>query len=321
MITELKLRNFPISFYAIILGLAGFTVAWQKAESFFGIGNTVSSIIGITGLILFLVISAIYIIKWIKFPQEVKAEFHNPVKINFFPIIAKIFLLGSIILVGLGFHQVAQNLWIIGVILQLGFTFILMYFWMNSDKFELKHISPALFIPIVGNILIPIVGVEFYSAEISWFFFSVGFFLWIIFMIIVFYRIIFAHPLPEKLVPTFFILMAPPAIGFISYVKLTGDFDVFARMMYYFSLFLFFVLLTQIVRFFKIRFFLSWWAYSFPLDALVIATFFAYHQTGMEFFKFIGLFMFALLNILIVFLIFKTAKAISKGHICIEEND
>ena len=36
-------------------------------------------------------------------------------------------------------------------------------------------------------------------------------------------------PLPERLLPTVFILIAPPAVGFIAYVRLTGGVDVFAQ--------------------------------------------------------------------------------------------
>ncbi len=317
----LRLKNFPISFYAIVLGLAGFTVAWQKAEVVFNLSFKLSGIIFVVMLALFVLFSIIYLYKWKKFPIDVKNEFNNPIKINFYPIIAKVFLLTSIILLGFEMEFYSKISWIIGVILQLGFTLVIMSFWMHSAKFELKHISPALFIPIVGNILIPIAGVAHFSSEISWFFFSVGFFLWIIFMVIVFNRIMFHQPLPEKLIPTFFILMAPPAIGFIAYVKLTGSVDVFARLMYYFALFLFIVLLSQIRNFKKIKFYLSCWAYSFPLDALVIATIFIYHETKWIFFSYLAQFMFILLNILIVFLVYKTLKAVSNKQICIEEND
>jgi len=319
MIKKLRLKNFPISFYSIVLGLAGFAVAWQKAESILGIDLNLSYVIFALVIISFVSISLIYIYKFIKFPNEVKNEFNNPIKINFFPIIAKVFLLSSILLLGYNIVVLSKTLWIIGACLQLSFTLIILSVWMHSSYFELKHISPALFIPIVGNIIVPIAGVSHFPAEISWFFFSIGFFLWLIFMTIVFYRIIFHEPLSEKLIPTFFILMAPPAIGFIAYVKLTGDVDVFAKIMYYFSLFLFIALLSQIKYFSRIKFFLSSWAYSFPLDAFTIATIFIYHKTNIIFFKYLAIFSINILSVLILILIYKTINAIKHHKICIEE--
>ena len=316
---KIRLKNFPVSFYSISLGLAGFAVAWQKAEEILGLDLNLSGVLFILMALSFLTISLIYIYKAIKFPGEVKKEFNNPVKINFFPIIAKVILLSSIFLLGWQLMAISKILWIIGAALQLGFTLTIVSAWMHRPHFELKHISPALFIPIVGNIIVPIAGVSHFPAEISWFFFSIGFFLWLIFMTIVFYRIIFHEPLQEKLIPTFFILMAPPAIGFIAYVKLTGGVDIFARLMYYFSLFLFIALLAQFKHFSKIKFYLSSWAYSFPLDAFTIATIFIYHETQMVFFKYVALFSLSLLSLIIIILAYKTFFAIKQKCICVVE--
>jgi len=318
---KLRLKNFPISFYSISLGLAGFAVAWQKAEGILKLDFNLSGLLFILLVLCFLTISLIYLYKFIKFPKEVKKEFHNPVKINFFPIIAKVFLLSSIFLLGWKIMTISKILWMIGAFLQLGFTLIIVSDWMHRPHFELKHISPAIFIPIVGNIIVPIAGVNFVSPEILWFFFSVGFFLWIIFMTIVFYRIIFHEPLHEKMIPTFFILMAPPAIGFIAYVKLTGEVDIFARLMYYFSLFLFIALLMQFKYFSKIKFYLSSWAYSFPLDAFTIATIFIYHETKIVFFKYTAIFSLSLLSLIMMFLAYKTILAVKDKSICVEENE
>jgi len=320
-IKHLRIKNFPISFYSVSLGLAGFAVAWQKAEAILGLGWGVSYIIFTLVVLMFLITSFVYILKWIKFPEEVKKEINNPVKINFYPIIAKVFLLLSIFLLGWKMMALSKVLWIIGAILQFGFSISMISAWMHKTHFELKHISPALFIPIVGNIIVPIAGVTHFPAEISWFFFSIGFCLWLIFTTIVFNRIIFHEPLPAKLIPTFFILMAPPAIGFIAYVKLTGHVDIFAKLMYYFSLFLFFALLAQVKYFSKIKFFLSSWAYSFPLDAFTIATIFIYHETGMVFFKYIAMFSLSLLSIIILILAQKTIMAIKSHEICVEEDE
>ena len=65
MIKKLRLKNFPISFYSIVLGLAGFAVAWQKAESILGIDLNLSYVIFALVIISFVSISLIYIYKFI----------------------------------------------------------------------------------------------------------------------------------------------------------------------------------------------------------------------------------------------------------------
>ena len=320
MIPNLRLKNFPVSFYAITLGLAGFTIAWQKAEELLNWDWGISTILFTIVLILFILSTITYLRKWIKFPQAVKDEFNDPIKINFFPIIAKILLLISILFINIDLLQISKIFWIIGVIFQLGFTLSILTFWMHKDHFKLKHISPAIFMPIVGNMLIPIAGVTHYNPEISWFFFSIGIIFWLTFMTIILNRIMFHQPLKEKLIPTFFILMAPPAIGFIAYVNLTGSIDIPARLLYYFAMFLFILLIVQFKHFSKIKFYLSSWAYSFPLDAFVIASFFLLHKTQWTFMYLFVKFAFITLNILIIILLIKTFQAIKSKKICIEEN-
>src|SRR5699024_8135058 len=98
------------------------------------------------------------------------------------------------------------------------------------------------------------------DPHINWMFFSIGIMFSIIYMTIFMNRIIFHPPLPNQLTPTFFILLAPPSIGFISYVKLTGNVDAFAYVLYGFAFYLGLLFIVQFKRFFTIPFTISWWA-------------------------------------------------------------
>ena len=84
---------------------------------------------------------------------------------------------------------------------------------------------------------------------------------------------------------------------------------------------MFMLVILQYKLFTKIKFYLSWWAYSFPLDALIIGTLLMYHSTEFKFFKYTSWVMFVFLNIVIVLLVIKTIIAIKKGKICIEEEE
>ena len=314
-----RLKNFPISFLAICLGLIGFTLAWQKAEQILKLPLILSNYLLYFSIIIIAVILSIYILKIIKYPKEVKREFNHPIKLNFYPILAKLFLISSIIFLSLNM-LVSKYLWWIGVIVQFIFTIIIMSAWIRHNKFEIHHINPSWFIPVVGCIIIPIAGVKHFSPELSWFFFSIGLFWWLILTTLVMNRVIFHHPIPDKLIPTFFILFAPPVIGFIALTKLIG-LNPFGNLLYYFGAFLFILILFQFKLFAKLKFYLSWWAYSFPMDALAIGTFLMYHETGLLFFKIISWIIFVLLNGIILLLIIKTIFAIKHKKICIEEED
>lgn len=318
---NLKLKNFPISFFAPVLGFAGFALALQKLEGLFPvIPNYISlSFLSLT-VLLFITVFIIYTVKFIVFPKDIIKEYNHPVKINFFPLISKILLVLSVAFLSVDM-TVSKYLWVIGLIINTFFTFSILGEWISKEHFKIHHMSPAWFIPVVGNLIIPIAGVQHFSPEISWFFFSVGVVWMFILTTIVLYRLILHEPLQKKLVPTLFILFAAPAIAFIAYMKLTDSFDAFAHILYYFALFLFFLILSQWKLFRKIKFFLSWWAYTFPLAAMALGTVQFYHTTQITGFKYLVVMIVLMLALFISKLLFHTIKAISKKEICIEEDE
>jgi tellurite resistance protein len=142
---------------------------------------------------------------------------------------------------------------------------------------------------------------------------------WIILLTIIFYRMLFHNPINEKLLPTLFILIAPPAVGFVSYTRLVGEADNFGRILYAIGLFLTLQLLTQAPRFIRLKFFLSWWAYSFPLAAISIASFLQYELTNKAPYLWIASALLGLLTVLVAILIAKTVNAIRHKRICVED--
>lgn len=120
--------------------------------------------------------------------------------------------------------------------MHLSITLLIVSCWITKN-YEIAHSNPAWFLPVVGNIIVPIFGVDVVHKEISWFFFSVELSFWLLLFTIIVYRIIFDHQLAEKFIPTLFILIAPPAVGFVSYLKLVGHVDGFARILLYLAFF------------------------------------------------------------------------------------
>lgn len=313
-----RLQNFPISFFAVVMGLAGAAIAWQRTETLWGWnGITGSALLWLSGL-TYLLIFIIYLTKSFHHGSEVKKEFKNITKLAFFPTITISLLLLSIAAMN-SYPAFSQALWFVGTVGHLFFSVAIISIWIRHPSLEINHISPAWFIPVVGNILVPITGVAYAPAEISWFFFSIGLVFWIALFTILLYRLIFHNPLPERLLPTLFILIAPPAVGFIAYVKLMGAVDSMARILYYFALFVFILMIPQLRMLSKIKYYLSWWAYTFPMAALTIATILMYHQVQIDLFKYLALTLLILLSVIIILLTIMTLVAIKNKKICIED--
>jgi tellurite resistance protein len=319
MKTENRLQHMPISFFSLVMGMAGLSIGWEKACEAFQFSSVIYNILLLLTLIIFIVLSGMYLFKAIYFKQSMVKEWSNPVKINFIPTISISLLLFAIAFLPIA-HQVSRVFWIIGACLHLIITLHVVNSWLHHERYEIHHMNPAWFIPAVGNVVVPLAGVPLGYSDISWFFFSIGLFFWIILLVIVFNRIIFHQPMPQKLIPTLFILIAPPAVGFLSYIKLTGTLDTFSLLLYNFALFLTLLLFSQWPRFIGLPFFMSWWAYSFPLAAISIASMVMSHITGQIFYGYLGLSMLIFLSVLVCVLLVKTVKAAKLGNICKQDD-
>ena len=313
-----RLENFPISFFSVIMGLSGLAIAWGKAQSIFGFDFHINTIlVGITSLV-FIILLVLYAIKIVKYAPSVAKELAHPVKLSFFPSISISFLLLSIAYLDVNM-AISRPLWMIGIALHLPFTLYIINKWMHHEHFKVNHINPAWFIPAVGNMLVPIAGMVHGYADISWFFFSIGFMFWVVLMTIFFNRVLFHNPMDAHLLPTLFILIAPPAVGFIAYMRLNGGIDNFAQFLYFSALFLTLLLFSQANRFIRLPFFLSWWAYTFPLAAITIASFAFYEHKQNDFYLWLAGGLLALVTFIVVITILKTIKAIGKHGICVPE--
>ena len=315
---EQRLAHFPVSIFSTVMGLSGLAIAWQKAHT--ALNAPVFVWQGIAGFasLLFLCLLAIYGVKTLRYPGAVGAEWKHPVRVNFFPTISICLLLLGIVWLETA-PTISMLLWATGSLVHLAFTFAILSSWMYHTHYDIKHANPAWFIPVVGNLFVPICGVQFATPELAWFFFSIGMIFWIVLMTIVFYRIFFHEPIPPRLLPTLFILLAPPAVGFIAYGVLVPQLDGFGRVLYYTSLFLTLLLGSNVLRFVRGGFFISAWAYSFPLAAMTIASFAMAKRSGLDFFHWIAATLLIIVSLIVMVLIIKTLGAVRRGAICLPE--
>jgi len=312
-----RLQFFPIMMFAIIMGLSGLTIVFQKADEILGLSMGIDTVLAQVDTILFVGIVLVYLVKTVKYFSEVKKEFSHPVRINFFAASAISFLLLSIVYHPLN-HTIALYCFYIGTIMQTFFTFYTISFWINKNM-EVKHSNPAWFIPIVGNVLVPVAGAGMVDVNILMYYYSVGLFFWVVLTSILINRIIFHHQLAIKFVPTLFIFIAPPAVAFIAYVKMFGEYDMFASILYNLALFFSFLLFFMYKNFLNLKFFISWWAFTFPLAAVTIASMLAYKITQITIYSYFAYFFMVVTTLVVLIVAVKTIQHMMKKEICIAE--
>ncbi|WP_373049993.1 SLAC1 anion channel family protein [Thalassovita aquimarina] len=310
-----RLEHYPVTFFAIVMGMAGLTLALHAAELAFGLGGTVSTVAYGATMFIALLIAMGYVAKALQYPQAVVAEWKHPVRLAFFPAISiSLLLLATATLPRSA--QLAEALWLIGAASHGVLTIAVVSGWIGARAFQTGHLSPAWFIPAVGNVIVPIAGVPLGYVELSWYFMSVGLIFWIVLMTLVMNRLIFHDPLPGRLQPTLVILIAPPAVAFVAWVRLYGEVDAFARILlngaYLFAL----IVAMQLPRIVKLPFALSFWALSFPFAAVTIASFNFAANAASPVHKLIGSGLLVVLLVIIVGLVFRTLRAIRDGEIC-----
>lgn len=310
-----RLEHFHVTFFAIVMGLSGLTLALHAAEQAYGLSSLASDIAYYATFAVFIVISAIYGAKALRHGAAVAAEWGHPVKLAFFPAISISLLLLAIASIGRS-DALAHGLWLAGTALQAVLTIAVVSGWIGTRAFQHGHLSPAWFIPAVGNVIVPIAGAQLGYQELSWYFMSVGLIFWIVLLTLVFNRLVFHDPLPGRLQPTLVILIAPPAVAYVAWVRLMGEVGPFGLILlnagYFFTL----LVAVQLPRIVRLPFALSFWALSFPFAAVTIASFVHAGATGSEAHKIIGAVMLAVLAVTIVALMIRTSRAIAAGEIC-----
>ncbi|SDI49164.1 SLAC1 anion channel family protein [Aliiruegeria lutimaris] len=316
---EPKLAHFPVTFFAAVMGMAGLTLATHIAEVSWGVPAVLSVLLLLVTIGIFVMIFTFFALKWRRHRAHFLAEWNHPVKKAFFPAISISLLL---IATALTPHSagLARVVWLVGAALQAGLTLAVISGWIGHNPFQQLHISPAWFIPAVGNVVAPIAGVSLGFVELSWLFFSAGLVFWFVLLVLVMNRLIFHDPLTRRLLPTLAILIAPPAVGFLAWINLNGgQADAFARILLNAAFVFAAIVAVQAPKIRTSPFALSWWALSFPMAALTVATFRFAAITGSGFHAALAAVFYAGLLIIMITLVARTLKAIRAAEICVPD--
>ncbi len=315
-----RLAHLPVTFFATVMGVAGLGLAWMRAAALLGAPAWVGEWIFWAALVLDAVVLVAYGAKAVRHRAAVRHELHHPIRLAFIPTVTIAFLL----LATAGQEvatELAMVLWWIGAIGQLGVTLYVMTAWISRETFSTKHVNPAWFIPVVGLVVVPLAGVRFAPVDVSWFCFSVGVLFWLAMLPMVLGRLFtHEHPVPNQLLPTLAVLIAPPSVAFLSWLKLTGgEIDVVAHLLFDVAVFFALLFAAQVGRLRRIPFFLSWWAYSFPLAALSVATTVAATADGGAVLTVAAWTLLVAVTALVLLLVVRTSSAVARGRICVPE--
>jgi tellurite resistance protein len=268
----MSVRELPIGLYGAVMGIAGLGLTARAAAPLFpGVVRApayVTEPIVAAGLIAFLILFPLYLVKLARYPAAVREEFTNPATLGF---CAALPVGMTLVAGGLApyWSFLANILWWAGVALLLA-----MQVWglarVLQGGIELAQINAGWFILFIGGIVVPGGGIALGHVEETRFLFGVSAAATPFVMGLVFYRAAVGPALPDVLRPSWFILLVPPSLIYAHGLVLYPGF-AFLDNLLFFGLVLAAGLAVYARGFLRWRFGAPWWAFTFPLDAFAYA--------------------------------------------------
>ena len=206
---------FPGSF-AIVMGLAGLALAWHRAVPLMGAEADAAALaIGLVAAAVFIALCVAMLLRHRHHPEAWAEDMRHPVRhthVASLPVAAILLATWAVAMDAKG--TLVGALWWAGSLAQLFVTvWVLQRWWRGhqADGLKWSSVTPALIIPVVGNVLVPLGGVALGHAEWSAAQLGIGLLFWPVVLSLLGVRIAVQGAWAERLLPANFILLAPPA--------------------------------------------------------------------------------------------------------------
>lgn len=311
---------FP-GWYAIVMGLAGLSLAWHRAVPLMGEAAGAAALaVGVLAAAVFAVLAVATLVRGRRHPEAWAEDRRHPVRHTFIATLPIAIILLATVAVALGFAGwPVEALWAAGALSQLWVTvWVLGRWWKGNGNGGLvwASVTPALFIPIVGNVLVPLAGVPLGHAEWAAAQFGVGLLFWPVVAILIGARILTQGLWPDRLRPASFIFIAPPAVVGLSALQFGAPPLVGWALwgMAFFSLLWVGVQARAIAA---LPFGLPHWGLSFPLAAVAALTLRLAGPGG--FMANLGVLLLALASLVIAGLVLATVRGLRDGSLLAPE--
>lgn len=210
------LAHLAPGWFAVVMGLAGLSLAWYAAVPVLGEGAAAGAlVIAAVAALVFaaLVVASLWRVS--RHPEAWADDLRHPVRHVFIATMPIALLLLVTAAVSAGLHSpLLEVLWWAASLLQLSVTaWVMSRWWRGSASGGLSWalLTPALFIPIVGNVLVPLAGVPLGRPEWSAAQFGIGLLFWPVVLVLLLVRLANHGLWGERLLPANFIFIAPPA--------------------------------------------------------------------------------------------------------------
>ncbi|MBI5259241.1 MAG: SLAC1 anion channel family protein [Burkholderiales bacterium] len=302
--------------YAVVMGLCGLSLAWHRATPLMGDGAGAAAMaIAALAAAVFVLLVLATVLRGQRHPEAWAEDRRHPVRHTFIATLpVSLILLATAAVALTGPSAWAELLWWLGCATQLWVTLWVLGRWWGG--FNWAGVTPALFIPIVGNVLVPLAGVPLGRTEWALAQFGIGLLFWPVVTGLLVLRVANQGLWPERLLPTTFILIAPPAVVGLSALQLGAPAAV-GWALWGMALFSFLWVGLLARRIAALPFGVPHWGMSFPLAALAALTLRLASPGGLL--AVLGPLFLALASLVILVLVLGTVRGLRDGTLLAPE--
>lgn len=268
--------------FALVMGYSGWSLAWYRAEPLLGeAAGAVSAVLGVLAGVLLVVLLVASVWRTWRYPEALLEDLKHPVRHAFVAAVpVSAMLVATVGIALMGVSPVWEALWWIGSVAQLVATWWVLGRWLapvpapapgTPPAVMWPSITPVLFIPVVGNVVAPLAGVTLGHEVWSVMQLAIGVFFWPVVMALLVARRVAHSPLPDRILPSWFISLAPPSV--IGLALMQWDVAlVWVQAVWGVAAFVLVWLLPLLKRVVTHPFAVPFWALSFPLAAFTSLT-------------------------------------------------
>lgn len=315
-----RLKYLYPGWYAVVMGLTGLSLAWHRAVPVLDdAAGAVALVLGALSALVFVLLLALTALRGLRHADAWREDRAHPVRHTFIAALPMAALLVATVAVALlGPSLPALGLWWVGSLGQLAVTVWVLGRWWGKPVWA--TLTPALFIPVVGNVLVPLAGVPLGQGAWAAAQFGVGLLFWPVVLVLLMVRVLQAGVWPERLAPTVFITIAPPAVVALSALQFNAP-PLLLWMLWGMALFAALWSATLLKRIAALPFGMPHWGMSFPLAALAALTLALSAQPAAPVgLGALGLALLALASLLVVALVLATLRGLRDGSLLAPES-
>ncbi|GAA6142593.1 C4-dicarboxylate ABC transporter [Hydrogenophaga sp. 5NK40-0174] len=277
--------------FAPVMGLSGLALAWHRAAPVLGdMANGIALVVGVVAAVAFLAVLAGSVVRAMRYPAALAEDLRHPIRHAFVAALPVSLLLLATVGVALAGAEgplrfVWDLMWWAGSIGQVAVTIWVLSRWiahapaspatatpgMPAPAGLWPAVTPVLLIPVVGNVVAPLAGLPLGHGTWSSMQFGIGVFFWPIVFALILVRRMAHSPVPERIVASWFITIAPPAVIGLVLMQMKAPM-LMVQAVWGIALFFLLWLIPVARRVAAQPFGVPFWAMSFPLAALASFT-------------------------------------------------